>query len=242
MARAGRNKWRLLLRAKLYGVKEEILTGRVLVLKSLKSIIQSVLQSKGRQSVAKGVNVGRGFIAANLLSLSRLIEGAHRSAASSPDASSMSSSISPYLNTPDVEADYEIEEEEFVPDYEKRVLGITVGVQLTPVSALWAELEAIGWSGVNLEGVVCVAYLEPTAAELVAECIWEEGEDSLEKDFAWRYPELAAARKVFGKSSAPRSATGEESTMVVGEAFLLSAFPPEAPEDLVREIEWEDLR
>ncbi len=131
-------------------------------------------------------------------------------------------------------------EEEFVADYEKRVFGITVGVRLTPVSELRAELEATGWWGVDLEGAVCVAYLEPDGAELVGEFMWEEEEPgSPAQLLAWRYPELAAARETFGGASAPRSVRGEASTMVLGEAFLLAAFPPDAPEELIRRIERE---
>ncbi len=133
--------------------------------------------------------------------------------------------------------------EEFVGDYEKRVLGVMVGVRLTPVSELRAELEATGWCGVNLEGAVCVAYLEPDAAELVGESMLEEAEPgSPAQHLAWRYPELAVACEVLGEASAPRSVTGEASTMVLGEAFLLVAFPLDAPEELVRQIGREEVR
>ncbi len=143
----------------------------------------------------------------------------------------------------DCSGEEEEEEEEFVADYEKRLLGVVVGVRLSSVSELRAELEAAGWWGVDLEGAVCVAYLEPDAAELVGEFMWEgEEPGSPAQLLAWSYPELAVARETFGGASAPRSVTGEASTMVLGEAFLLATFPPDAPEDLIRRIEREELR
>lgn len=136
----------------------------------------------------------------------------------------------------ETDCDYE---EEFVSDYEKRVSGVVVGVRLTPVSELRAELEATGLCGVNLEGAVCVAYLDPDAAELAAELM---AEDPLEISFDVYDAEVSVARKVLGESSTPRTLSGIRSSLVCGEALLLGAFPPDAPEDLVWQIEWEALR
>ncbi len=130
-------------------------------------------------------------------------------------------------------------EEEFVADYEKLVSGVRVGVRLTPVSELRTELEATGWWGVDLEGAVCVAYLEPDAAELVAEFMAEAPPKG---SFDVYDAEVSVAREVLGESSVPRTLSGIRSPMVCGEALLLGAFPSDAPEDLVRQIEREEER
>ncbi len=138
-----------------------------------------------------------------------------------------------------MEANYGNEEEEFVADYEKLVAGVRVGVRLTSVSELRTELEAMGWCDVNLEGVVCVAYLEPDAAELVAELMTE---DPREETFDVYDAEVSVAKKVLGEPSSPKPLSGIHSMMICGEALLLEAFPADAPEDLVRQIEREALR
>ncbi len=137
-----------------------------------------------------------------------------------------------------MEADYG-NEEEFVADYEKRVAGIVVGVRLTAVSELRAELEATGWCSANLAGAACVAYLDHLAAELAADVM---AEDPLEESFDMYDAEVSVARKVLGESTLPRPLSGIHSPMVCGEALLLEAFPSDAPEELVRQIASEDLR
>jgi hypothetical protein len=113
-----------------------------------------------------------------------------------------------------------------------------VGVRLTAVSEHRAALEATGWCGVNLDGAVSVAYLDPNAAALVADFI---AEAPLDDSFDAPSAEVPVARKVLEEWSNLRTLSDTPSSMVRGEA-LLGAFSSDPPEDQVADIEREKVR
>ena len=106
-------------------------------------------------------------------------------------------------------------------DYEKTVAGVRVGVRLLSVE----DMDALGYHGVGLWGVC--------AASLVVD---EEGLEALSRE----YPgggsggtSLAIARAVFGAAADTLPLRDDGSGALVGDTFLLSSYPKDAPEDLV---------
>ncbi len=109
-------------------------------------------------------------------------------------------------------------------DYERTVAGVRVGVRLLSVP----DMEALGYYGVGLYGVC--------GASLV---VGEDALEALSEEFSgegFGGTGLAIARAVFGESADPIPLRDHGSGGLVGDTFVLSFFPEDAPDGLVEDV------